>query len=324
MDEQWHLLQGGRQSGPHLFDELKALLAGVDPDKDQVLVWTESLKEWSDPRKVPGLMATAAPVAARPVQTAPVRSSAGLNPYETPASSLAPAVAAVPGEWGNYELDVGACIQTGWSLTKAHFGKLILFGLAYIGIILGLGLIMGVVLGLSGMASGMEEGSASAGLIEVVMNLGQQLISTFLGIGASMFALGMVRRTNPAIGTLFAGGPHFVSIVLASILYVIVVMLGLVLLILPGIFLAVRLGQYQMAIIDRKLGPVEGLKASWAITKGNFWNLFLLGLASFGIAILGLLALGVGLLWAYPTIFLAMAAAYICMSQSVRALPVQA
>lgn len=323
MEEQWHLLHGGRQSGPHTFDELRGLLSRVDPEKDQVLVWTESLKEWSDPRTVPGLMATAAATAAaapRPVQTAPARSHAGLNPYETPASSLAPVATAV-GEYGNYELDVGACIQTGWTLTKAHFWKLVLFGLAYIGLAILLSVVTTVILGATGMASGAQQGEIGSSLGQLAVNLVQQVVSIFLGIGAAMFGLGIVRRTNPSIGTLFAGGPHLVPVLLATLVYVVAVFLGLFLLVIPGIILAIRLGQFQMVIIDRNLGPIDALKASWAMTRGNFWNMVLLGLAGLGIVILGLLALGVGLLWAYPTVLLAGAAAYVCMSQSVRALP---
>lgn len=348
MEEQWHLVRNGNQSGPHSFKELQQLLQGVDPGREQVLVWTERLTEWTDPRKVAGLLeapaqapsAAAAPVAAAPARIpasgqgqgqgqgqAPVQNKpdlSSLNPYETPRSSLSrPAVAAVaaPGELGNHPLDVGACIQTGWKLTTSHFGKLILFGLAYIGLIILLMIPLGV---LEGILGAKQDGSSPDGLavlVTVVSQVLQNVVSIFLGIGATLFGLGMVRRTNPSIGVLFAGGPHFWSVFGASILMGLAVLLGIVLLVIPGIFLAVRLSQFQFAIIDQKLGPIDGLRASWEITKGNFWNLFLLGLANFGIVILGALALGVGLLWAYPTVILATVAAYFCMSRGPGSLP---
>lgn len=84
MGEQWHLVRGGRQSGPHSFDELKQLLTGSDPAREQILVWTEQLQAWSDPRMVPGLLGSPA---LAPAPSGPP--SRPLNPYETPASALA-------------------------------------------------------------------------------------------------------------------------------------------------------------------------------------------------------------------------------------------
>lgn len=245
-----------------------------------------------------------------------------MNPYETPTSAREAATQpSPPQESGNYQLEVGTCLRTGWKLTLAHFGKLILFGLAYLGVTILLVAPLGILEAFYGVPQDGGGATASQAVVSLISNVAQNVISIFLGIGAALFGLGMVRRTNPNIGILFAGGPHFWSVFLASILVVLSVVAGLILLILPGIYLAIRLSQFQFAIVDQKLGPIEGMKASWAMTKGNVLNLILLGLATFGIVLLGLLALGIGLLWAYPTVLLAAVSAYLCMHEGEGALP---
>jgi hypothetical protein len=52
------------------------------------------------------------------------------------------------------------------------------------------------------------------------------------------------------------------------------VMLGMVLLILPGIWILIKLSFAQFLLIARGLGPVEALKASFDMTKGHFWLAF--------------------------------------------------
>lgn len=75
-------------------------------------------------------------------------------------------------------------------------------------------------------------------------------------------------------------------------------------------------------VIDRKLGPIESMKESARITKGNRVKLFVLILSLVGICILGLAALTVGLLVAVPVVCLAMIRAYRVLE--MRASPVVA
>jgi uncharacterized membrane protein len=53
-------------------------------------------------------------------------------------------------------------------------------------------------------------------------------------------------------------------------------------------------------IVEHSSGPIVALKESARITKGEKWNIFLLVLIFLGINILGVLALGIGLLITAP------------------------
>ena len=101
-----------------------------------------------------------------------------------------------------------------------------------------------------------------------------------------------------------------------TIIFSLAVILGLVLLIIPGIivFLAYQFGEY--IVIDRNLGPVEALEESARITKGNRLELLWLAFMILGLNILGALALLIGLLVTIPVTWLAIVHAYRTLEHS--------
>lgn len=64
---------------------------------------------------------------------------------------------------------------------------------------------------------------------------------------------------------------------IASIVFAILVGIGIVLLVIPGIFLAVSLAFFLAVISLEDVGFVEGLQQSWELTKGERFDVFLMG-----------------------------------------------
>lgn len=91
---------------------------------------------------------------------------------------------------------------------------------------------------------------------------------------------------------------------LASILVSLMVIVGLFLFIIPGIYLALRLQFYLAFIVEENAGIVDSLRRSWAITRGEAGPLFLLWLAMLGILVVGLILFVVGVLIAYPVVYM--------------------
>jgi uncharacterized membrane protein len=96
------------------------------------------------------------------------------------------------------------------------------------------------------------------------------------------------------IGTAFVAG----------LIYGILVLIGTLLLIIPGIYLVLRLQFYMAFIVEEDAGIIESLQKSWDMTKDQVLPLLLLGLVMIGISILGFILLGVGILVAYPLVLL--------------------
>lgn len=86
----------------------------------------------------------------------------------------------------------------------------------------------------------------------------------------------------------------------AKILMSIIVVLGLILLIVPGVIAALALMFSTYVVMDRNFGPIESLKESMRITKGHRLQLFFFVIVLALLNIAGVLALGVGLLVTVP------------------------
>ena len=131
-------------------------------------------------------------------------------------------------------------------------------------------------------------------LIGILLTLGVGAVAQILTVRATTGPLGVDAGTEfvPAVQ---AALPKFVPVFLTALFVQVLVSLGMFFLIVPGVFLAVMLLVSTIACILEDRSPVEALKRSRELTRGNRWRL--LGL----VLILFILAMGVVLLVAIPT-----------------------
>jgi uncharacterized membrane protein len=145
---------------------------------------------------------------------------------------------------------------------------------------------------------------------QMVASLVSIVLSLFVTLGATTFAL---RAHDDIEGVRLADlwNPQpFWRFLGAELLTGIIVFIGFLLLVVPGIIAAIGLGFAPYSVIDRGKGPVEALKDSWHITKGHKGQLLLFGVTLLGLNLLGVIALVVGLLVTIPMTWLAVTHAY--------------
>jgi uncharacterized membrane protein len=136
------------------------------------------------------------------------------------------------------------------------------------------------------------------------MLLGQVSAAYFQG-GLTRIWLAVARGETPTFATLFAGADRFVPVLLLNLLMMATLVLGFALLIVPGVILYLGLFASQFYVIDAGMSPVDAMKASWAATRGQKGEIFLLILAGGGLCIAGLLMCCVGVVATFPIYFLA-------------------
>jgi uncharacterized membrane protein len=111
-----------------------------------------------------------------------------------------------------------------------------------------------------------------------------------------------------AIGSFFK--PRMIgSVILATLIIGIASAIGSLCFIL-GIVISIFTLFTTVAIVDRNLSPIDGIKASVDITKANFVPVLLTWLVAAVIAIVGALVCGVGLIVALPVAALLTVYAY--------------
>lgn len=123
------------------------------------------------------------------------------------------------------------------------------------------------------------------------------VLITILKVGEAKIFLNLSRQQPLTIKTLFRYFRYTVRYCLISTTKGLLILIGLVLLIIPGIYLMLSYALVDFIIAeDTDIDLVEALKMSRGMVKGHVWELFVLHLSFLPWLILGLLT-GVGLVW---------------------------
>jgi len=178
-------------------------------------------------------------------------------------------------------------LRFGWETLKAHLGFL-------------LGLML-LILGLNFLPElGRRQTLEAAPLLALVWTLCGYLIQMATQMGLVRISLRLVDGRQPRYGDLFGDLTTFGRYVAGNLLFLLIILGGLLLLVIPGILCGIKYQFAPFLIVDRNLGIKEAFQESAGITSGVKWELGLFFLMVMGINLLGLMAFVLGLLFTLP------------------------
>lgn len=231
------------------------------------------------------------------------------NPYAAPQAAPPPVQGPIqsgaPQPW-----TVGEVISIAWERFKVNWAVLV-FTYFVMSLIV-YALMFGVLFAVG--ASGVQPDSGAFVGIYLGVEVLLLVIISYFQVGLMRVWLEVARGGTPSFGLMFSGFDRFLPFLGFMLLFGILLDLGLLFLIVPGIILALALCLGQWFVVDAKMGPIAALTASWEATKGHKGDLFVLALASFGLWILGALMCGLGTFATFPLTFVAFGVAYTRMS----------
>jgi len=273
----------GREYGPVAVEQVRAWIAGgrANLETQAKLFGTDAWHRLGDFADFGGGRPGAGAVAAEDVATAAAGHSAELPPGASPDAIAQRMIArAVP-------LDIGGCYERSWNLLKANFWPLV--G------------VNALIVGLETLLSLNHLGSFAGMLLGAV----------FEG-GLYYYILKRVRGQPTEVGDAFAGFSRaLVPLILTGVVMALLICAGLVLLVLPGIYLYVAYKFADLLVIDRGLGFWPALEVSRRVITAQWWRVLGLLLLAIPFALLGMAALGVGLFVVLPLITGALVYAYL-------------
>ena len=199
---------------------------------------------------------------------------------------------------------VGSSYSNGWQQLKQYFLELLLITV--------IGIVIAAPFGI--FRDDVEVVGAGAAVLGIFGFAYSLLIAQPVDYGISFASLRAARRDKLEIKDMFAAFKNYVNVVLANLLTGAIIIIGLVLLIVPGIIFACKLAFVPYLVIDRKMEAIEAVKESWRMTGGHAWKVFLIGLLAIPISIAGLICFGVGIIFALMWIRLAFASLYHAVS----------
>ncbi len=209
---------------------------------------------------------------------------------------------------------VGEAVSWAWNKFSKNAAAILVPTLVF-------GLVYAVVQGIIQLISGqfttttVDDYSASFSMGTggiLVSLLGSAVMLVVAAVVQSAYVGGMLDIANGQpveIGSFFKPR-NVANVVIASVVSGLIVFVGVLLCIVPGIIATIMLLFTTVIVLDRNTSGIDGVTSSFEIGKKNFGPMALTWLTTIGIAILGVLACGVGLLVAYPLISLITVYAY--------------
>jgi hypothetical protein len=177
-------------------------------------------------------------------------------------------------------MSIGDVLREAWALYKRFFGRFVTVAAVVF-------VVIGLVNGLLSLAA--DDGGLGVVLWSLIA-LGVSIVGYFWLQGALVEAVRDVRdgRTDMSVGELFARTrPRLPALIVAGILAGLGIALGLVLLVIPGLFLLSRWFLITPAIVVEGRSAGESFGRSWELTRGHAWSTLGLIVLTFLIVIIG-------------------------------------
>jgi hypothetical protein len=177
-------------------------------------------------------------------------------------------------------------LRCGWELFKLYPGGFVAFALLFF-------IIQGILSYLPRIG----------GLISLA-------IAAPLGAGFYVVSAKLMQRRTPEFQDFFTGFQFFLPLLLLSVVSAVLIVLGFILLILPGIFLMVCYLFASMIVVDQRLDFWPAMELSRRTVQTQWFGFFVFVLLLILINLGGAALLGIGLLLSLPVSACAVAAAY--------------
>jgi len=224
-----------------------------------------------------------------------VMAAAAMNSGSTDTEDDLETVEDVRGESSDFT--VGDTLREAWEKTKGVKGAvwggvfamyLILFGISFAGFY-----------GAQNMA-GSDPGTAMG------INGGVQLVTSWLSMlmTGGLMLIGVRRALEQRVSwkMVFAAfsSKKVLSMTIATVLQILLIAIGFILLVLPGIYLTVGYVLTLPLILDKGLGPWEALEASRKAIHKKWWTVLGMYLVMMLLYMVSMIPLGLGLIWTVP------------------------
>ncbi len=162
--------------------------------------------------------------------------------------------------------EIGELISSAWQLTSGTKGSFWL-GIVIMYLVL---IALGMVAGLFG--TGATEGEMSIG--EVVIECVISAVSSLFTAGLIMMGINRARYEEVHWRDVTSGFSRALQIVIAALLQTVLITIGFILLIVPGIYLMVGYALTMGLIIDKDLSAWEAMEMSRKTIHRVWWKFF--------------------------------------------------
>jgi len=213
------------------------------------------------------------------------------------------------------QIDIGWTFQATWELFKARFAILIVLFVVMLvaAIITSVGL-SAFRVALEAIADLPGQDLAAVIGLAIFQNLTGQLVNTWFGIALIRIMLQIARNQPTDLALLLQSSPFMIRSFLATLLFSLMIGVGLLLFIVPGIYVMLTFWNFNYFIVDRNCGIIESFRLASAHANGNRLSILVLFLIAGGLNTIGMFAFCIGWVAAAPFCMLMLVIAYLSMT----------
>jgi hypothetical protein len=206
---------------------------------------------------------------------------------------------------GNYDFQIMEVIKEAWSMTSGM--KLPAIGVFLIVIAASGGLNLGSTFLLPML--GAEDSTiviVGMGIVQLIVQLTIYIISA----GAIMAGVRRAADFSVGFGTFFSYFKFSFSIIVANILMALMILLGFLFLVIPGIYLSIAYALTIPLMLEKGMSPWQAMEASRKAITHKWFKFFGLYFVMGFYTGLSAIPIGIGLIWTIPTFIIVIGIAY--------------
>ncbi|MDH3360505.1 MAG: DUF975 family protein [Desulfobulbaceae bacterium] len=198
----------------------------------------------------------------------------------------------------DYDFSIKAVISEAWQLTSGAKGSMFAGYCMVLLVSMGLGAFFGVLQFLAGKAGIPATAFAIAGQLTIS-------VATYPLI-AGLAMIGVYRASGLPVSykMVFKFFGYAIPIIIVNVLVVILVLLGSILLVLPGIYLGVAYALAVPLVIGKNMGAWQAMEASRRAIGRHWFKVFGLYLVMVLIFMVSIIPMGLGLIWTMPMFYI--------------------
>ncbi|MEM7564618.1 MAG: hypothetical protein AAF353_16450 [Pseudomonadota bacterium] len=209
---------------------------------------------------------------------------------------------------GNIQINMLETLGEAWRGMKGFKLKCHIALLLYFLVFIGVGILFGIFIGILA-ATGADESVIA--ILSIVVQLVITVIALPMGIAVMIMAMRHQHQRSVSAGEIFRHFGSTIKLLLVYLVQTIMIMIGLVLLVIPGIYLMFAYIYAMPLIVEKNMGIWQALETSRKAMTRVWFRFFGLLMLITLINMLGILTLGIAWIWTVPWAVLAMSMVYV-------------
>jgi len=231
------------------------------------------------------------------------------NIYESPKANLVSEPVAVEGYGsiekgitGDYEFKFGAVLSEAWKKVSGSKGTFFFAFLLYVVVMIVVSLPMELI------QQSMIVPAAEPSMIIIFVVVQQLVINLIvLPLAMGLFLLGLRRSVDAPVEStsIFKHYKKAFSLFFTMLLMYLMILIGFVLLIIPGIYLMIAYFMAMPLVVEKGLSPWQALEVSRKTITHRWFSVFFFSIVMTLILIISMIPLGIGVIWTAPMMMIA-------------------